>query len=211
MLVRKSEVLRYLGCTEADARLSQEVDEAIAGIAAAAQPKSRYMRLPLEISGEEVTAGRMHAISKNLAKNLVGCREIILFAATLGAGADAEIRKFSHIAMSRAVILQAAASAYIEEFCDECEENIRAEMAKEGLSLRPRFSPGYGDFPLACQREIVEMLDCPRKIGLTLTEHLMLAPSKSVTAVIGLSSEKTACVKHGCESCSKTDCEYRRR
>ena len=49
-----------------------------------------------------------------------------------------------------------------------------------------RYSPGYGDLPLELQREIIRVLDCGRTIGITLTESLLMQPSKSVTAVIGM-------------------------
>ena len=54
-----------------------------------------------------------------------------------------------------------------------------------GLAVRPRFSPGYGDLPLALQREVFAALDCPRRIGLTLSDSLLMSPTKSVTALIG--------------------------
>ena len=52
-------------------------------------------------------------------------------------------------------------------------------------NFRPRFSPGYGDFPLTAQRDIFAILDCPKRIGLSLNQSLLLSPTKSVTAVIG--------------------------
>ena len=54
------------------------------------------------------------------------------------------------------------------------------------------------------------MLDTAKKIGLTLTGGNMLTPSKSVTAVIGMSRIKERCPIQGCEICEKKDCEYRR-
>ncbi len=55
-----------------------------------------------------------------------------------------------------------------------------------GMSLRPRFSPGYGDLPLAVQREFMTLLDCAHLIGINLNESLLMSPSKSVTAIIGI-------------------------
>ncbi len=112
--------------------------------------------------------------------------------------------------MAKTVVLQACAAALLEEYCDECQERIRQEMESEGRYLRPRFSPGYGDFPIECQRDMVRMLDCAKSIGLTLTESCMMAPSKSVTAVIGAGRAAVRCHRQGCESCEKLDCIYRR-
>ena len=101
-----------------------------------------------------------------------------------------------------------------------CEEIRR--MLGPGWGLRPRFSPGYGDFPLEYQRELLGVLDAAKRIGLTLTDSLLMAPSKSVTAVIGVyeaadmpggcgrGEDLTGRGAHGCAGCGKEDCAYRR-
>ena len=58
--------------------------------------------------------------------------------------------------------------------------------------------------------ELVRRLDGPRKIGLTATDTCLLAPIKSVTAVIGLSNTPGKCHSGGCATCSKTNCAFRR-
>ena len=98
----------------------------------------------------------------------------------------------------------------LEEFLDGWQEEMKEEMGKEGYFLRPRFSPGYGDFDILHQEDVLRMLESAKKIGLTMTDGHMLSPSKSVTAVIGMSREDTACHGAGCEACEKTDCIYRR-
>ena len=47
-----------------------------------------------------------------------------------------------------------------------------------------RYSPGYGDWDLPVQREVLELVEA-KSIGLSLTETFILQPRKSVTAVIG--------------------------
>ena len=106
--------------------------------------------------------------------------------------------------------MQAAAAAMIEAYCDGWQEELKQEFGKQGLYLRPRFSPGYGDFPLSCQLPFLRALECQKRIGLTVTDSLILAPSKSVTAVIGLSRRDEKCHKHGCDVCEKTECPFRR-
>jgi cobalamin-dependent methionine synthase I len=51
---------------------------------------------------------------------------------------------------------------------DSVEDEIRAELAS-GESLAPRYSPGYGTFPLSAQRELLALLDAPRTVGVSLT------------------------------------------
>ena len=49
----------------------------------------------------------------------------------------------------------------------------------------------------------MRMLDCAKKIGLTMTDSYMMSPTKSVTAIIGISTEKERCPISGCEACGK--------
>lgn len=149
--------------------------------------------------------------SRSLSVNLRGCDSVYLMAATLGIGPDRLIARASVNRMSRAVIYQAAAAAMIEDWSDEVNSRIIQEAAKEGLFCRPRFSPGYGDFSLSYQSDFARILRIQKEIGVSLTESMLMMPSKSVTAVIGLSRRDEKCVLHGCEVCSKAaSCAFSR-
>ena len=210
---RVREAVRYLGFgrNEADERTLELIQESFQDLEQEAGPKSicRIFELHHTEDGKLIV-GQMEIESKSLNRNLKGCGQIVLFGATLGAGVDRLIRRVSLTDMARAVVLQACAAAMLEEYCDECQRQIAADLEKEHLYLRPRFSPGYGDFDIRYQEPIVRMLNCAKTIGLTLTDSFMMTPTKSVTAVIGISSHKDRCPISGCEVCAKTDCEYRR-
>ena len=180
------------------------VDEAFLELEQSADPKSICRIFDIGRNSEDgIEIGNLTIISHSLARNLRGCDKAVLFCATLGAETDRLIRRASITDMSRAVILQACAAAYLEEYCDEQQRLIGEEMAREKRFLRPRFSPGYGDF-------VMRMLDCAKQIGLSMTDGYMMTPSKSVTAVIGAGPDRPGCVPEGCESCRKADCPYRR-
>lgn len=85
------------------------------------------------------------------------------------------------------LLLDAAGTQAVEQIADEVEREIGRLAGRMGLIPRWRFSPGYGDWPLAAQREIASLAGCGR-IGIVLTESLMLRPRKSITAVVGLGS-----------------------
>ena len=166
-----------------------------------------------DVSMEEdghLTIGKLKIESRNLGRNLKGCGQAIVLGSTLGTGVDMLIRKYSLTDMARVVVLQACGAAMLEEKLDEWQEEMAEQFMQKHLYLRPRFSPGYGDFSIEHQEMIVRMLDASKKIGLTVTDSLMLTPSKSVTAVIGISRTKKICTVKGCEACAKIDCEYRR-
>ena len=139
---------------------------------------------------------------EKLLKNLYGCKEVIIFAATLGAQFDRLLLRYSKVSPAKAVIFEAIGTAEIERVCDEF-------CCKVNRFTKPRFSPGYGDLPLEVQKEIFKVLDCPRKIGLTLNESLLMSPSKSVTAIVGITDKKCD-DKLSCEACEKTNCSFRR-
>ena len=211
--VDKKEVLRYLGYgrSEADIQVMQSIESAIEKLQHAAQPRWLYDVFPLQLGSEnQIDFFCFKAHSKHHSKNLKGCEKVVIFAATLGIQVDLLIERYVKLQISQGVIMQAVAAAMIEQFCDECQEEIRQKMELEGWYLRPRFSPGYGDFSLNHQTEIISVLQCPKKIGLTLTDSLLMAPAKSVTAVIGLSRTQQPCHRHGCEACEKKDCAFRR-
>lgn len=108
--------------------------------------------------------------------------------------------------VAHAAAAQAVCAALIESYCDETEAEIAAAA---GLHLKPRFSPGYGDWRLEDQRQLLMLLDCAKRIGLTLTDGYMLTPIKSVTAVIGL-TEDTVCNTSKCAACVNRACEFRK-
>ena len=194
------EAVRYLGYGKhaVDDQTLGLIADSFGSLRTLSSRKSVYRIFDLEQEdGETVWFGSLTVKSKSLGKNLRGCDKIVLFGATLGIGVDQLLSRTSNTDMAKTVVLQACAAALLEEYCDECQERIRQEMESEGRYLRPRFSPGYGDFPIECQRDMVRMLDCAKSIGLTLTESCMMAPSKSVTAVIGAGRAAVRCHRQG--------------
>lgn len=207
------ETFRYLGYKgeQADEQTLMLVEECWRELEGAAVKRCCFREYPLIFSDAgAMDLGCFHATSQALSKNLMGCRAVVLFAATLGVLVDSLIRRYSRLEMSRAVVLQAAAAAMLEDYCDQVNEELRRDYEKKGLYLRPRFSPGYGDFSLECQPALLGALEAGKRVGITLTDGFLMAPSKSVTAVIGVSPIEGIRGGKGCESCGKADCVYRR-
>jgi hypothetical protein len=182
-------------------QLSKELHNCVA-------PKSIYGIWGCHVDPPTVTLGNMTIQSKDLSRHLGGSCLAVLLAATLGSGADTLIRHYSTLDMEKAVIAQAICTAMIETYCDHIESELIQRPEAEGLFLTTRFSPGYGDFDIIHQKDILQLLDAGKRIGLTLTDGYMLAPSKSVIAVIGFTAEKN-CGEEKCANCDKKDCEFR--
>lgn len=128
------------------------------------------------------------------------CREVFLGAVTLGFQFEGLLKSAGHGDSSRLLLLEACGTELVEAVMNQLEERIREELAAEVSS---RFSPGYGDWPLVRQREILEYLKAER-IGIYLNEHHLMIPRKSVTAVI-----KMAPFAGGCSACEKRICDFR--
>lgn len=213
MDISRREILRYLGYgrQKADERVNDLIEECLSELEHVVSPKSVSRLFPLRLLPDySIDFTCFQTRSQNLSKNLRDCDQVLFFAATLGTGADVLIKKYTMLQMSKAVTMQAAATAMLEEYCDCINRQMKAEYETQGYYLRPRFSPGYGDFPLECQRKLTAVLDVGKRIGITLTDSLLMLPSKSVTAVMGVSKKPYRCEVKGCEVCEKTDCAYRR-
>lgn len=143
---------------------------------------------------------------------LAPCREAVLLAATLGAESERMLLRTQAKDGARAVILDAVLSAAIEAVLDRREAQLRDELRAGGLYLTDRFSPGYGDMPMAQTREICEVLGAQRAIGLTVSAGGVMIPRKSVTAIMGISGAPVPRRPSGCEGCAAREtCALRRR
>lgn len=206
------EILRYLGHRgqEIPENVEELIKECERELEQMASPRAMWKEYPLSIQDHVLDMGFLQTRSKSLERNLRDCERVILFAATLGSKVDVLLHRYNMIQMSKAVVMQAASVAMLETFCDEKNQELKNSYEAKSWYLRPRFSPGYGDFPLECQREIAPALEMGKRIGINLTDTLLMMPSKSVTAVIGASRLPRNCTVQGCEVCAKRDCAYRR-
>lgn len=209
--IDKSEVRRYLGITkEADSVTEGLIDECIKELTAAVRPKSvcRTFAITKDTNRIKLDECNITLTGDTASSRLSGCTSCALLGATLGIEADNIIRIAQSSNMAKAVILDACATDLIEKVCDRAQSELAEKAAESGLLITERFSPGYGDLPLTLQRELCSVLDLGRKIGVYLTNELLLLPTKSVTAFIGIGSA-AAKGKKGCASCTmKGSCRF---
>lgn len=204
------EILRYAGMKTETPEVSSLLDAVLTEAAPVITGQVCWQEFPITRERDTLDLGFACTDSLSLLRNLAECDRIVVFAATLGLAFDRLIARYSRISPAKALLLQALGAERIEGLCDIFCDQIHREAEARGLRTAPRFSPGYGDFPLEMQTDIFRVLDCPRQIGLTLNESLLMSPSKSVTAIIGLGPCPIRHPRTGCQNCGKTDCLYRR-
>lgn len=169
----------------------------------------RFFPVCIEDHLDMIDLGFAGLSSHSLCQLLADSKQVVLFAATLGLDFDRIVARTAKTSSYDAWILHAIGAERVEALADAFETTLRGQ----GYDLTRRFSPGYGDVPLTLQREVFSALDCPRKIGLTLTETLLMSPSKSVTALAGIRSgaydESPGHSTHKCTSCTLSNCSLR--
>ena len=187
----EKEILRYGGCPADEA--DEELLALLRDCVAEAEPRLTYQvcyrELPVSVSDGKCDFGVFRVASADLCRYLADCDGVILFAATVGLELDRLIARYGRIAPARALLMQAFGAERIEALCDAFCAELAQEKEQKGKRVLPRYSPGYGDFPLEAQRQIFSVLDCARQIGLSLNESLLMSPTKSVTAVVGIKRE----------------------
>lgn len=209
------EALRYMGCKSreaADSRTLSMMEECEKLVIENSVPRYRYKFFEIEKTddtGIQLKDSTLILKGNDIRQHLKDCFGIILMCATLSGKIDALIRKTQLEDMTRAVIVNALASVAIEQLCDKAEVEIYENLDKCYKTWR--YSPGYGDFPIELQKDILTVLDAPRKIGLCTGCSMTLTPIKSVTAVTGLSHKPVSPRKRGCLSCNlRNTCQYRK-
>ena len=186
MTVDLSEIARYMrmGRAVPEGELAARVialrDEAVKVV----RPARTWRRF--QISDGAISSGGLRLdVRGTLSRHLSGCGAAYLACGTIGAGFDALQRRVSVSSGVDALVVQAIGAAMIEKLMDETNGEIAATLAP-GETIVPRYSPGYGDFPLAAQRTLLALIDASRRVGVSLTDTLLMVPSKSVSAIIGV-------------------------
>lgn len=199
------EILRYAGCKKADVGMEALLKECIEEAREKLTYKVCYIELPVIIEEHTCDFDVFRVQSEKLTRYLRGCDRAVVFAATVGVEMDRLIAKYSRLSPSKALFFQALGAERIEALCDRFCEDMATQFGQKALS---RFSPGYGDLPLSCQKDIFSVLDCERKIGLTLNDSLLMSPTKSVTAFVSTGGDDGPHI-HKCSACDMKNCAFR--
>lgn len=197
------EALRYAGVRgEAPDALRRQAASVAAELTAAVRPRYTYRIFPMERreEGYFLPGADILLPGESAARMLAECDRAALLACTLGARFDAMLRTEQARDMARALLLDGCGSAWVEAGCDRAERELGARLP--GAYLTDRFSPGYGDLPLDLQPAVCAVLDTQRRLGLCVTESLLMNPGKSVTAVIGIAAGPQPARIRGCAYCA---------
>lgn len=211
MPIDRREALRYLAIARPDTGSLEAIEPVAAELEAALTPRFTFAAYPVRHTPEgEVLEGSGLVLPGEMAATMLkDCTHAVLLLCTLGAGFETLLRAATARDMAKAAMLDACGSAYAEAGCDEAEKAVAARFPEKFLT--DRFSPGYGDLPLALQPALCAALDSQRRLGVTVTESLLMVPTKTVSAVIGLADAPQPARIRGCGFCARRDtCAFRK-
>lgn len=218
-----AETRRYAGLRKSEFPQAA-IEEACIEARILAQPKGTWDIYPYDHATQTVLSDKPFTIAgAKIGKHLSGCTQVIILAATVGDAIEEAVTEyFSKGKYAYSTILDAAATAAVEQVADSMEKYIQSQIVKKGLAMRWRFSPGYGDWPIEQQPDMLRLSNA-KSIGMSLTDSMMLTPRKSITAIIGLYNQETVTAKcdhmndnnlraqvHSCNQCDKKDCLARK-
>ena len=183
--VSDTEVLRYAGMraggNEFDSLLSECKRELLPHLKGLVV----YRLVEFSTDGEICDIGGIRVKSQSLAKSFMGAKRAVVFVATVGLEVDRLVHRYERVAIAKAHMINSLAVERVEALCDEFCLYLKNEISN-AFSLTKRFSAGYGDLPLDTQRDVFSLLTPERLIGVSLNDSLMMSPTKSVSAIIGI-------------------------
>lgn len=208
--VDQKEMLRYAGVRPQDEVPQAVVERVQREALVLAEPRGIWQCLPYDKENYTI-AGELTLAGNSIHKHLAHSEAVAVLAVTVGD----EIEKASDAHFKRGeyfegLLLDAAATAMTEQIADQVNEVIKREAKKRGEQTTWRFSPGYGDWPVTQQQQFCRLIQA-EQIGIHVTDHSMLFPRKSVSAIIGMGScdQKPAPLK--CRACALKTCPFRNK
>ncbi|MBQ4282444.1 MAG: methionine synthase, partial [Lachnospira sp.] len=193
--LNRAEALRYMGCVSGtdmtDAAIVNLMDTGERKLLSTARPGYIYKAFETELCNQGVALKGTNLVlfGESIKEHLKDCKKAVLMAVTISADVDRLLRVTQLENMAEAVVIDSLASVAVEQVCDKVEEKIKEEFMSGYMTFR--FGVGYGDFPITQQKDFVKVLQADKYIGLHVTSSGILTPTKSVTAVIGLSEKET--------------------
>ncbi len=179
--INQREIFRYAGIASDDERSKTLIEECLQETIGLIRYRVLSAEVSVSLKEDRIDLQGFSLKSASLAEYLSNSSRVILFAATIGAEFDRLLARYSYISPSKAVLLQAIGAERVEALCDAfCSEEAKKH------SLKPRFSPGYGDLPLSAQKIFFDLLQPQKRIGLTCNDSFLMSPSKSVTAFVAV-------------------------
>jgi len=153
------------------------------------RPRGVYVTMKIDTrTADRVEMGSYITVnSAHIARLLSKSEYAVIFMVTIGRDLEKTVMELSESGrMTEALALDAIGSETADYAADRLHREVAAsKAAAQGFSVTPRFSPGYGDWDISVQRDILAVCRGD-EIGISLSDACMMDPQKSVSAIFGL-------------------------
>lgn len=201
--IDENRILKYLGVKEANENITALINRAKKQVSDCA------IGLVCYNSYDQVTADIL--VGDDIKKHLQDCFGYIIFSVTLSPSVDKLIKKLTLTDKAYAVVVDATSSVLCEQLEEDFSQYLKDLYKDKNLYLTRSYAPGYGDYPLYMVDSFIQRLNATKLIGLTTTSQHFMLPSKSITAIMGISKTPTEGFLAGCEHCKLfNDCKLRK-
>lgn len=200
LAVSRREVLRNLGYPRSrgpSARVAEALDRLWDRAAGLLAPRG-VLRV---VAGQAAAAAGMPGPTEWVGLGIV----------TAGPALEGAEREHSEAGqMLEALILDAYGSAAAEAAADALNLRLCRLAQAAGFQLPRRISPGYGRWAIEGQTALLRLLEAER-IGVRLTEGLMMVPRKSVSFAVRFERDLRPgpSARRRCAACELVSCAYR--
>jgi len=160
-----------------------------AGKVAKIKLTSNVFRIAIEKDGVKVLGTTLVLKGNSIKEHLLGCVDVMIFAVTLGRGVDEAIARSKYHDLEYSCLLDSAAEFLLDRAVEQINLELKASLKVENKTTTLPFSPGYGDLPLDCQGDVLEILSAKKQLGILLSESLLMSPLKTITSIIGIKYE----------------------
>jgi len=123
-------------------------------------------------------------LGSNMVKLLARSDYATLLATTVGPELERKVDHLKKTHTADAYFLDVVGGWMADYMADRVDAIVQSEVTRSGYGRTMRYSPGYGDWDLTVQKELLGLVEA-KSIGVTCTDTFILQPRKSVTAVIG--------------------------
>lgn len=183
----KKHVLSFLNYKNQDISGFEEIiEECILEVEKNSQIKSLIDKQPIISKGDNavILKNGLGFSGKAISKHLKESDLAVIIAVTIGYQADKIIMSLQKQSPSKALVMNAAASALAELAAETLHKGLIKEYGENAVTKR--FSPGFKDFPIQTNKDIIEKYNLTKRYGIMINDSLLMSPSKTITAITGI-------------------------
>ena len=177
------------------------------------QPMCQYTILQVQSidhRSQIVTLAGDHVFhGEGIAEALRYSTHAAIFLVTLGHPIVEEIERLNRVDVIRGFFLDVLSSVAVENLAEQVHLEIARSIFDGGWYVGHRYSPGFCDWDLTQQRVLFSLLKSSL-LSVQLTDHSMMIPRKSVSAIVGIGQKREEMAISPCGNCKRTDCMARR-